>query len=170
MDSGEQIATDLSIATGTTNLDQAINVTLPVGTPTGTVPLRARLTSTLSPGFGNAFPGTTVGEVEDHLLTISPPNSDFGDSSALGMARQVADAAIRIGTAVTDAEVSLNSNVTATGDDSVGTDDEDLTLPVFTIGTATPISVPVSVTAASLLGKHLTGDRVRGLECRWRRQ
>jgi hypothetical protein len=140
------------VATGLTSFNQVLNVTLPVTVSTGTVPLRARLTSTQTPGLGNTFPGTTSGEVEDHLLTISPPNSDFGDYTGFGMARQVADAAIRLGTLSTDAEVSNPSDLTATGDDTLDGDDEDLTIPSFTIGTATTMSVPVTITPASLLG------------------
>ena len=39
-----------------------------------------------------------------------------------------------------------------TGDDTSGTDDEDLTMPIFTVGTSTTLAVPMTITAASLSG------------------
>jgi hypothetical protein len=78
--------------------------------------------------------------------------ADYGDYSGFPVATNTANSAIRIGTAVTDSEVISTSNATATGDDTTGTDDEDLTMPTFYVGTTTTLSVPVSITASSLSG------------------
>jgi hypothetical protein len=84
VDAGEQIATNTPVTTGTSNSSIALNVTPPLTVAIGTIPLRARITNVQNPGFGNTFPGTSLGEVEDHLITISAPNADFGDLSIQG--------------------------------------------------------------------------------------
>ena len=124
VDSGEQIASDSVIANGAVNVDQSLNVTPPMTTETGTVPVRIRLTSSSAPGFGNVFPTTIVGEVEDHLLTVSPPNQDFGDFSGFPEATSISRSDLRMGVS-SDAEVTLAANADATSDDTNGTDDED---------------------------------------------
>ncbi|MFZ2281454.1 MAG: putative Ig domain-containing protein, partial [Prosthecobacter sp.] len=68
-DSGEQIASNTMIATGSSNSNRTINFTVPSGATLGNVGVRVRLTSTSSPtplGLkGN-------GEVEDYLVQICP--------------------------------------------------------------------------------------------------
>jgi hypothetical protein len=156
VDAGEQIATNTSIATAVFNSNQVLSVTPPATVATGTVPLRARFTNTATPGFSNTFPGTTLGEVEDHLLTISAPNLDFGDYSGFAAASQVANATILIGSVATDAEVTNPSNSTATGDDVSGSDDEDLVMPAFTVGSSTNLVLPITNTAAVAIGMVAT--------------
>jgi hypothetical protein len=152
VDVGEQIVTNTSIAAGTTNSNQTLTVSVPATTATGNLPLRARITNTASPGFSNTFPGTTLGEVEDHLLAVSNANLDFGDFSFFPTAAQAASTTLLIGTAATDTEVTSPSNATATGDDISGTDDEDLVMPTFTVGSSTNLVVPV-VNSASVASR-----------------
>jgi len=76
---------------------------------------------------------------------------DYGDYSGFASATQTVNSAIRIGTLATDAEATNPSNSAATGDDNTG-DDEDLTMPSFTVGSATTLAVPMTVTTASLNG------------------
>jgi hypothetical protein len=78
---------------------------------------------------------------------------DYGDYSGFAITTQTAHAAIRIGTTATDAEVTNPANATATGDDNSGTDDENLTMPAFTVGAATTLSIPVTITSASLVSR-----------------
>jgi hypothetical protein len=124
VDSGEQLAADVVIATGSVGVDRVLNVTPAATVATGTLPLRARLTSTLTPGFSNAFPASTTGEVEDHLITISPPNQDFGDYSGFAGAASITSDTLRMG-ALVEPEVSITANAAADADDTTGLDDED---------------------------------------------
>ncbi len=73
------------------------------------------------------------------------PTSDFGDAAPFPIASQKATVDIRIGTNVTDAEPSAQLSTNATGDDTTGTDDEDLTMPSFTEGVATNLVIPVTI-------------------------
>jgi choice-of-anchor A domain-containing protein len=143
----DQVITNVTVPTGTSG-NLAYSVTVPAGISASTVHLRLRLTSTSSPGT-SGYSGN--GEVEDHAVTIGGPITDFGDYTGFAAATQTANSAIRIGTLATDAEAADPSNSTATGDDLVG-DDEDLTMPSFTVGTATTLSIPVTITPASLSG------------------
>ena len=68
-DSGEQIAANTTIATGTSNSNRTINFTVPAGATLGNVGVRVRLTSTSSPGT-TGLSGN--GEVEDYLVQICP--------------------------------------------------------------------------------------------------
>lgn len=69
-DSGEQVASNTTITTGTSGANRTINFTAPAAAVTGKVGVRVRLTSVSSPGPE----GTDgKGEVEDHLLTVVPP-------------------------------------------------------------------------------------------------
>jgi hypothetical protein len=54
--------------------------------------------------------------------------------------------AIRIGTLATDAEASSPANAGASGDDTSG-DDEDIAMPVFTVGLPTTLSIPVTISS-----------------------
>ncbi|MBL9146894.1 MAG: putative Ig domain-containing protein [Verrucomicrobiaceae bacterium] len=77
--------------------------------------------------------------------------ADFGDFSGFVSAGQIASADIRIGTAATDVNVSSPANATATGDDATGTDDEDLTMPSFTVGNVTNLVIPVVIPVPAAL-------------------
>ncbi len=142
-DSGEQIATNTTVANGTSNSNRSITFTVPTGASLGASAVRVRLTSVASPGpdgrDGN-------GEVEDQAVTISPvPTSDFGDFSLFGSASSTLLSTLKIG-ATTDMESVPATNLTASGDDSVGTDDEDgVTLPASVLaGTASSMTVNVT--------------------------
>jgi len=76
---------------------------------------------------------------------------DYGDYNGFASAAQTANSILRIGTLATDEEAPNPANATATGDDNVG-DDEDLTMPSFTVGSATTLSVPITLVTASLSG------------------
>jgi len=68
-DSGEQVATNVTIATGSSNLNRSLTFTVPSGATLGNVGVRVRLTSTSSPGSTG---GSGNGEVEDYLVQICP--------------------------------------------------------------------------------------------------
>jgi hypothetical protein len=150
-DAGEQIATNTAIATGTSNSNIALSVTPPSATTNGTLPLRARITNVQNPGFSNTFPGTAAGEVEDHLITITAPNLDFGDFSGFAQATSVANTTLRIGTNATDAEASLTGNTSANVDDTTGTDDEDgVTQTTLRAGQSGTVTVRVTNTSGAV--------------------
>ncbi len=142
-DSGEQIATNINIPTGSANSTFNINVTVPIAAVTGTnVGARFRLSAPTSPGPTGA--NAAVGEIEDYVINIAAPTLDFGDFSGIGSAASTANSAMRIGTLV-DAEFSATTNTAATGDDTTGSDDEDgVTIPSLTSGSAATIPVVVT--------------------------
>jgi hypothetical protein len=80
------------------------------------------------------------------------PTTDFGDHPAFAAASQIASTLIRIGAADTDTEFANPSNGLATADNTTGSNDEDLTMPAFRVGSTTALSIPVTLTAASLVG------------------
>ena len=146
-DSGEQILSNSSVANGTADVVQALGITVPAIAVTGT-PLgaRFRITSLTSPGSGGA--GGT-GEVEDYVVTIAEPTTDFGDFTSFGSASSTRNAGLRLG-ATLDTEFAATTNVTANGDDLTGTDDEDaVTFPSMTAGGPATISVLVTNTTGS---------------------
>ncbi|MBX7211912.1 MAG: hypothetical protein K1X78_26640, partial [Verrucomicrobiaceae bacterium] len=145
-DAGEQIATNTVVASGTSNSNRTINFTPPAGASLGTAGVRVRLTSTSSPG-PTGYSGN--GELEDYVVTVNA-GTDFGDYNGFASASQAASSNVRFGTAATDAEATDPSNATASGDDGAGTDDEDLVLPSFYLGTNNIVSVPVTLTPAAL--------------------
>jgi hypothetical protein len=148
-DTGELVLTNSVIANGTSNSNRTVTFTVPLTATAGVAGVRVRLTSGSSPG-----PATSIGngEVEDYVVNIVT-STDFGDYPSFPSASQRADSALlRIGTAATDAEAAYPTTGTATVDDTTGTDDEDLTMPVFTVGAATTLSVPITATLASLSG------------------
>jgi hypothetical protein len=160
-DAGEQIATNTAIATGTSNSNIALSVTPPVATATGTIPLRARITNVANPGFSNTFPGTSSGEVEDHLITITAPNLDFGDWSGAGAATSTTystmNSNLRLG-AVVDAEATVVANATATTDDTTNTgatDDEDGATMPASLMQGVSVTLPVSVTNTLTVAGYL---------------
>ena len=145
-DSGEQIASNTTIAKGTSNSNRTINFTVPTGATPGVAGVRVRLSSTSTPG-----PASTSGngEVEDYVTTILS-RLDYGDNPLFASATQVANSVIRIGTNATDTENSNPASGTANADDTTGTDDEDLTMPALTAGSTTTLAIPVAVTTGSL--------------------
>jgi hypothetical protein len=145
-DPGEQIATNVIVTTGRNNFSQSLNITVPASATQG-INLGARFLLTTS---NNASPVglSGVGEVEDYVVTIqAPPLTDFGDYTSFATASQTADPAVRIGSVAPDGEANSNLNTTATGDDLAGIDDEDVTMPSFSIGTATNLSFNVAITS-----------------------
>jgi hypothetical protein len=152
-DSGEQIAANTIIATGTSNSNKTVNFTVPATASVGAVGLRVRLTSTSTPGTTGA---SGNGEVEDYVVNILPP-SDFGDDSSFGTAGSTSSTNLRMG-ALVDSEGSTLANSTATGDDTTGSDDEDgVTLPATAIQGQTGVSVTVNVTNSSGADAFLNG-------------
>ncbi|WP_395742930.1 beta strand repeat-containing protein [Prosthecobacter sp.] len=152
-DSGEQIATNTTIATGTSNINKTLTFTVPATAATGTVGVRVRLTSTSSPGSTGA---SGNGEVEDNLVSILPP-TDFGDDSGLAIAGSTSSTSIRMG-ALVDSEVSTLANAAATGDDTNGSDDEDgVTLPASVIQGQSGVSISVNLTNSSGADAFLNG-------------
>ena len=76
------------------------------------------------------------------ITTVSA--SDYGDYSNFGSASATVSTKLFMGTNPTDADgPSPVTNSTATGDDTTGTDDEDLTQPTMTAGATASLSVPV---------------------------
>jgi len=152
-DSGEQVATNTVIATGTSNANKTITFTVPATASVGTVGVRVRLTSTSSPGSTGA---SGNGEVEDNVIGVLAP-SDFGDFSLFGIAGSTLSTTLRMGAQV-DSEASSLANSTATGDDITGVDDEDgVTLPATIIQGQTGASVTVNVTNSTGADAYLNG-------------
>lgn len=149
-DSGEQIVSNHVVANGVNSATRTFTITPPVNAVMGSVGLRARLTTLASPG-PDGEDGS--GEVEDHLLNVTAaPSVDYGDYAGFSSASQVPSADIRIGTNTTDGETAYPSTGLASVDDTTSADDEDLTMPVFTVNRATTLSIPVTVVPANLSG------------------
>jgi uncharacterized repeat protein (TIGR01451 family) len=144
-DAGEQVAANVLISTGASNTTRAINFTVPATALTGVnVGVRVRLSTDISPGSSGAG---GVGEVEDYIVNIAPPTTDFGDFNGFGSASSIVDSGIKLG-ALTDTEFAQTANASATGDDITASDDEDaVTLPSLTAGA--PATIPVLVTNTS---------------------
>jgi len=145
---GEQVLTNVTIATGSNGLTANLNITVPAAAVTGTpIGVRARLTSVTAAGATGAL--ASIGEVEDYVVTISPPTTDFGDFSGFGDASSTVVSTIKLG-ALTDTEYLSTRNVTATGDDTTGSDDEDAAvIPAMTAGAPATASVMVSNTSGA---------------------
>jgi hypothetical protein len=81
-DSGEQVAINKTVATGTSNSNRVLSFTVPAGSLIGSTGVRVRLTSTSSPGPTGA---SGNGEVEDTLVTVNPSCDGYAISPyALG--------------------------------------------------------------------------------------
>lgn len=148
-DSGEQVASNLTVSNGTSNSNRTITFTVPSTASLGSAGVRVRLTSVSSPGVGGTDGN---GEVEDHLVTIS--NNDYGDWNGSGAATvttsSIVNSRLRLGASV-DAEAAATTNAAATGDDLTGTDDEDgITLPASVLpGTSSSLTARVTNTRGS---------------------
>jgi uncharacterized repeat protein (TIGR01451 family) len=140
-DAGEQVATNVTVATSPTSSNRTVNFIVPSTASLGTAGVRVRLTSTSSPGPASA---SGNGEVEDYVVTLAP-NTDFGDNPSFASASQVMSADIRLGTNATDAEATNPTTGTATADDTTATDDEDLTMPSFVTGVSSNLVIPVNI-------------------------
>ncbi|MCB1275934.1 GEVED domain-containing protein [Prosthecobacter sp.] len=141
-DPGEQIASNVVISSGTSNATRSINFTVPAAAVTGMdLGVRVRLSTDSSPG---SFGAGGVGEVEDYIVNIAPPTTDFGDAAAFANASSIASTTLRLG-ALVDTEYSPTTNAMATGDDTTALDDEDgVEFPTLTAGG--PATIPVTVT------------------------
>lgn len=137
-DAGEQVITNVAVATGTNGVTQNVTLTVPAGVTPGMAGMRFRLSSLNNVGPTGA--GGT-GEVEDYIVALQAAPVDFGDLAFFGSASSIVSSNLRIGTNATDAETSNPANSTATGDDAVGTDDEDLSLPAFNAGASTTLNL-----------------------------
>lgn len=141
-DSGEQIASNVSVANGSSNSVRTINFNVPAAAFLGASAVRVRLTSVSTPGPDGAD-GT--GEVEDHAISIIASLRDYSDFSGLGTASSLMSTNLLMGTLV-DGEASATTNSGATGDDNTGSDDEDgVTIPVSLEMGAT-VTIPITVT------------------------
>ncbi|HCN75989.1 MAG TPA: hypothetical protein DIT13_02195, partial [Verrucomicrobiales bacterium] len=69
-DAGEQVAGNILVSNGTSNSNLTVNFTVPASAGFGPAGVRARLTSTMSPGPAGA---SGNGEVEDHVLNVTCP-------------------------------------------------------------------------------------------------
>ncbi|MCB1209991.1 MAG: hypothetical protein KDK97_11720, partial [Verrucomicrobiales bacterium] len=122
LEASEQISTNSLVATGTSDAALALPVTPSIGTGSGTVYGRFRLTSVMDPGPDGA---DGDGEVEDHPISITAPNRDYGDFSKFGVASSTRNSSLRIGSMVPDADPGLVPNALASADDDDNLDDED---------------------------------------------
>ena len=89
------------------------------------------------------------GEVEDYALTIT--GRDYADAPATyGSPSHLIVPAIKLGASAPDHESAAQPNVTATGDDAVGSDDEDgISFGTLTAGS----SATITATVAGIGGK-----------------
>jgi hypothetical protein len=122
LETTEHVINNITIAANTATANQNRSFIVPAFTPQGNYPLRLRLSSTSNPG------ATTVsgfGEVEDHFITVSAPNRDYGDFNGFGIASSTVNTLLKLGPLAADAEFGSNPNSTATADDITDVDDED---------------------------------------------
>jgi uncharacterized repeat protein (TIGR01451 family) len=147
-EAGEQVATNVVIASGTNGADQVVPYTVPITATLGNAGVRVRLTSVSGAGFSGTIGS---GEVEDHLLNIVAATDDFGDFSSFGSASSTRDLALTLGATV-DAENAAVTDANATGDDNDNLDDEDgVTVPsTMTRGAAATVTATVTNSTGSL--------------------
>src|SRR5690606_13232264 len=116
-DAGEQIATNTAVPTGTTNAVNNISIVVPPTSVTGVnIGVRVRISNDISPGSTGSG---GVGEVEDYVINIAEPTTDFGDLSTIAGASSTRLNGLRMG-ALLDTEYVSTTNATATGDDITG--------------------------------------------------
>lgn len=106
-----------------------------------------------SPGMRRKSRGAIASAALLAIATMIPAVAgEFGDHTGFASASQTTSPDIRIGTAASDDEAANPTTGGADADDTNGTDDEDLTMPTFTVGRATSLSVPVTINTAGLTG------------------
>ncbi|MCW0220506.1 MAG: putative Ig domain-containing protein, partial [Prosthecobacter sp.] len=137
-DPGEQVITNHAVANGTNGVTQNITISVPGALTSGMAGMRFRLSNVS--GVGPTGAGGT-GEVEDYLVALDAAPVDYGDHAPFGVASSVISSNLRIGNNATDSESANPANSTATGDDILGTDDEDATLPTFTLGSSSTLTL-----------------------------
>jgi len=155
-DTGEQITVNKVVSNGTSNSTVSLPITVPANAVTGVnLGARFRITSDVSPGATGAG---GVGEVEDYVINIAAPTTDFGDYSLLGSASNTVVTGLRLG-ALVDTEYAATTNTAATGDDITGLADEDsTTLPAMVAGAPAVIPVVVTNTTGSTANLNLWID------------
>ena len=150
---GDQVATDIQDG-GPQDLDGTVNgeISFPVAVPTTAVltPTFVRLRWSSVAG-ATAISTVADGEVEDYGITIkTPPDADRGDAPATyGDPQHIIEGPgapeIYLGTIPPDIDLLAQNSLTATGDDTDGTDDEDgVTLPTLYRGGLAEITVTVN--------------------------
>ncbi|MBK8094114.1 MAG: putative Ig domain-containing protein [Verrucomicrobiaceae bacterium] len=77
--------------------------------------------------------------------------SDFGDHTGFASASQLATPDLFMGSTFTDAEASNPTTGSANTDDTTGADDDDVSMPTFTVGSATNLVIPVVLPSAAVL-------------------
>jgi hypothetical protein len=147
----EELGTQISVPNNTSNGAFSFNFAVPGTAVTGVqLGLRIRLASATIPASTGPV-GT--GEVEDYLITVNVSTADFGDQPNFAAASRTASTQIRVGTNATDTDTSYPSSGAANADDTSGTDDEDLTMPVLTAGTNGTLSISVALTSPVTSGR-----------------
>ncbi|TXH69911.1 MAG: right-handed parallel beta-helix repeat-containing protein [Thiothrix sp.] len=150
LDSGEQVATDQAVVTGTTNL----SVTPPATAVTGTTFARFRVCTTTS-SCNTPTSTAASGEIEDYQASmIGVSLKDYSDApSAYGTPYHTIVAGVRLGTTAPDAETAQPTPLDGTGDDTTTTDDEDgITLPTLTQGQTATITATTTGAGGYLQG------------------
>jgi hypothetical protein len=152
LETTERVINNITIAANTATANQNRSFTVPAFTAAGTYPLRLRLSSTSNPG------ATTVsgfGEVEDHFITVSEPNRDYGDFSGFSIASSTVNSLLKIGPVAADAEIGSTRNFDATGDDITGVADEDGLVAQSPLHPGAAGSITVNVSNGTTGGRFL---------------
>ena len=153
-DSGETVVNNLAVSSSSVTQNLVLSIAIPASATTGQLlGIRYRLDSTSgvgSTGIGGA------GEVEDYLATIAAPTLDFGDFSGFANAASTVNTNVRMG-ALVDAEGAPTKNATATGDNTVGSADEDGVTVPSTMVAGLSSTITVIVTNTSGASAYLSG-------------
>ncbi|MFY7949815.1 MAG: putative Ig domain-containing protein, partial [Gemmatimonas sp.] len=101
----------------------------------------------------NAFDANNC--VGSRAYTIDAVPVDYGDYPAFGAASQIAGTAVFIGSNATDGEMTSPSTGAAVVDDTTGTDDEDLVMPVVLtdVGAQPVMTIPVTLAGGVTAGR-----------------
>lgn len=143
LDSGEQVATDQTVAIGITNL----SITPPITAVTGTTFARFRVCTTTA-SCSTPTSTSTSGEVEDYQANVlGVSNKDYSDAPvSYGAPNHTIVSSSYLG-GVPDSEIAQATPLDGTGDDATGTDDEDGV--TFNNGTGGGSMVLASVSSAT---------------------
>lgn len=154
-DANEIITFKNNLAPGVNSVP--LSFTAPVGITAGLKYARIRVQqgSTL-PTFAGVST-TLLGEVEDMNITVTAASHDRGDCSMLPEATATINSTLRLGVALTDADAAGNSNPTATGDDTIGTDDEDGVTMYTAYASGMTGQLTISVTNTTGAAAYLSG-------------